>query len=133
MNAGNALDRRNAIALKQELEHQLGAIHGQVHAVQGVVTGIREDFAALLALVALAILTLPRLPTFGSAIVAGHMDLDLSSGQGQNGSGPRNPFLWLRLRLNPAGSFSYQRGLLLLVGGPGRAWTGVRSAASYCG
>ena len=74
MNFGDALDARNAVTFEQETENHFGLLDGQVHAVQGVVTGIREHLAALVALVALAVLALTEFPTFCPAIVAGHCE-----------------------------------------------------------
>jgi hypothetical protein len=49
--------------------NHFGLFDSQVHPIQRVVSGISEDFAALLALIALAITALTKLPAFGTAIV----------------------------------------------------------------
>ena len=60
---------------------------------QRVIAGVREHLAALAALVALAINALPKAAAFGTVVVAGHVDLDLSSGPIHNERGRRKPFL----------------------------------------
>ncbi len=124
VDASKPLNARNRATLQKHFESFGRGVHASVHPIQGIVAGVCEDLAALLALVPLAILARAEFSAFGSAIVAGHVDLDLSSGRVQNGSGPRMPSSGFGLRLNPAGSFSYQRGLLS-VGGPGRIWTDI--------
>ena len=104
MDAGDAFDARNTIAFEQHREDGFRLLDGQIHAVQGVVTGIREYLAALGALEALTVSALTELPAVYPAIVTGHVDLDLSSGPVQNGSGRLIPSSGFGLRLNPVGS-----------------------------
>jgi hypothetical protein len=61
---------------------------------------------------------LTELATFGWAIVADHVGVDLSSGQVQDGRGHQKslPLVFGR-RLNPASSSNYLRGVLS-SGGP---------------
>jgi hypothetical protein len=74
MDFGDALDRGDGVALKQELHNQLGLLDWQVHAVQGVIAGVREHLTALLALVALAVPAFTKLAAFGTAVVACHCE-----------------------------------------------------------
>jgi len=67
-----AFDARNGITFEQETENHFRLLDWQVHAVKGLVTGIREYLAALVALVALAGSAFTELTAFGTAIVAGH-------------------------------------------------------------
>ena len=55
MNFRSAFHARNAVALKKELQ-ELRLLNRQIHAVQGVIAGVREHLVALRTLVALAVL-----------------------------------------------------------------------------
>lgn len=88
MNFVDALDRGNAITFKQQLDNQLGLFDGQIHAVKNVRVRLRKRARALLA--AKPLKTIPMLPKAGAlnpATMAGHVDLDLSSGQIHNERG----------------------------------------------
>ncbi|MGA8027463.1 MAG: hypothetical protein WB992_09970 [Bryobacteraceae bacterium] len=61
MNFGNALDARYAIPFKQEPKNNLGLLNRQIHAINSLVTSIREYLAALRTLIALAITAFPKL------------------------------------------------------------------------
>jgi hypothetical protein len=116
MNVCQTDHARNTVTFQQELQDEFGFVNRQVHTIQGVVAGIREHLPALRALVALAIPTLPKAATFGTAVVAGHADLDLSSGPVQNRRGHQKSLphgFGLRLRL--AGSFNYLRGFVIAM------------------
>ncbi len=65
---------RNGVAFEQETEYYFRPLNGQVHAVPGLVTGVREYLAALGALVAPAGAALTEFSAFCSAIVAGHCE-----------------------------------------------------------
>jgi hypothetical protein len=101
-----------------EPENHLRFRDWQVHAVQSVVAGIREDLIALGTLITLEVTAFPEAPAFGTAAMAGHMNLDISSGQVQNRSGRRIPSSGFGSRLNLTGSFNYLRDVVS-GGGPG--------------
>ena len=65
---------RNAVTFQQELQDEFSFFNRQVHAVQGVIAGVREHLATLRALIALAIPPLPEAAAFSTAIVTGHCD-----------------------------------------------------------
>ena len=102
VNIGCALDTRHAITFEEEPQNRFGLLDGQIHAVQRVITGIRENLAALLALVALAITALSKLSAFRPAIVAGHSEtlLEFHSQAPDNGdAGPiRRKLCWIEPR-----------------------------------
>lgn len=62
MDFGSAFNARNAVAFEQKPEKHFGLLNGQVHAIERVITGAREDATALVALAPLTIAALPRLP-----------------------------------------------------------------------
>ncbi len=72
MDAGNAFDDRNGVSFEQKRENHLGFLHRQLHAVEGIVTGIRKHLAALRALEALAIFAFTELPALDTAGMTGH-------------------------------------------------------------
>ena len=75
VNSCDALDARNAVAFEQELEDHFGLLHRQVHAVQRLLSRLREDLAALLALEALVTLAVVSVRlAFDPAVVAGHCE-----------------------------------------------------------
>jgi hypothetical protein len=113
MDFGDALDARNAVAFKQELQDHLGFLDRQVHALKRLLLRFSEGFRAGLAAEALKPVAVPsEALAFGTAVVARHSGLELSSGQSDNGRGVRNPALDFGLRLNPAGSSNYSPGLV---------------------
>jgi hypothetical protein len=61
MDFGNALDGRNGVPFKQELQDQLGLLDRQVHAVKRFVLRLPEPLRALAALIALVALTIASL------------------------------------------------------------------------
>jgi hypothetical protein len=75
MNFGGAFDARNGVAFEQETENHFGLLDRQVHAVQSLVAGIRENLAALGALVALAVLAFTEFAAFCPTIVASHGEI----------------------------------------------------------
>ena len=114
MDAGKPFHARNRATLQKHFEGFGCSVHAGVHPVQRIVAGVSKDLAALLALVALPILALPEFSAFGSAIVAGHVDLNLSSGRVHNGRGTQKSLpCGFGPRLNPAGSDNYQRGVVI--------------------
>jgi hypothetical protein len=116
VDAGNALDGGNAIAFEHERENHLGFLYGQVHAVQRVRARLGECLRTLAAAKALEpVAMLTEALAFGAAIVAGHKDLDLSSGQVQNEGGNHSLSFGSGQRLNPVGSFNYLRGFAFVA------------------
>lgn len=88
MNARKAFRARNAVAFEQEPKHTLSLFARQVHSLKRPFVGFSEGlraFAAAETLVAVAVFAEPL--ALDTAVVAGHVDLDLSSGQVQNERG----------------------------------------------
>ncbi len=56
MDAGNALHRAHAHPLSEKFKNPDGLVHGRVHAVKMILARLRENLAALGALVALTVL-----------------------------------------------------------------------------
>lgn len=106
---------RNACAFQQHGERLLRFLDRQVHAIKGVIAGVREHFAALGALVPLAITAFPKLAALCTAVVAGHSSLELSSSRVYLGIGPKIHSLGFGLRLNPVGSFNYLPGFVFVT------------------
>ena len=71
----SAFHARNGVAFEQGTENHFRLLDWQVLAVRRLVTGIREDLAALGALVALAVMALTEFAAFGPAIVAGRCEI----------------------------------------------------------
>ena len=108
VDSGNALHGRNAGAFEQQRENRFGAFNGKVHAVKGLVLRLRKGFRAGLAAEALKpVAMLSEALALGTAVVACHSGLELSSSRVDNGSGPNIPSSGFGLRLNPVGSFNY--------------------------
>ena len=114
-----ANDARNAIAFQQRFQNEFGFFKRQIHPVKRIASGIREHLPALATLISSAIPALAKGTAFSTAVVTGNMDLDLSSGPVQNGSGPRKRFLSASAaRLRSAGNFNYRLNLFT-ASGPG--------------
>jgi hypothetical protein len=101
VNIGCSFDARHAVTFEQETEHHFSLFDGQVHPIEAVIAGIRENLAALRTLVALAVITLSEFPAFGTAIMAGHFGLAFFELSVQNGSGRRKPCLWRKPEAKP--------------------------------
>src|ERR1017187_7370744 len=71
MNVKETGNAGNAVAFQEHSEDGFGLLDGKVHSLNAF-AGVREDLAALLALVTLAALALPEFPAFGTAVVARH-------------------------------------------------------------
>lgn len=71
---GNALHAGNAVTLQEHLQNRFSLFDGQVHAVKGVIAGVREHLPALRALIALTITAFSKATAFSTAVVAGHCD-----------------------------------------------------------
>jgi hypothetical protein len=70
----SAFHARNGVAFEQETE-TISAFSIGRYMPSRLVTGIREDLAALGALVALAVMALTEFAAFGPAIVAGRCEI----------------------------------------------------------
>lgn len=114
VDAGNTLDTRHAVTFQQKFENRFSVINGGVHPVKRGLVWFGEGLRALTATKALkSVAVLSEALAFGTAVVARHSGLELSSGQVHNGRGTRKSLaLGFGLRLNLAGSSNYLRGLV---------------------
>src|SRR6202521_4021071 len=116
VNFSDPLDGRNAGTFQQKPENHLGLLDGQVHTAQRYTARLRECSLALKATKAQASVAIfSESLAFEGTGGADHLDLDLSSGPVQNGSGPNNPSSGFGLRLNPVGSFNYLPGFVFVT------------------
>jgi hypothetical protein len=110
MYASDALDAGHAISFEQETENSLSFVNGRVHPVQQIGVRLSECFRALTTAEPLkSVAMFSEALAFGTAIVAGHADLDLSSGPVQNGGGCQIPAFGFGLRLFPLAGANCQR------------------------
>jgi hypothetical protein len=74
MYASQPLNCAEAHSFGEKFEDMRCLLGRQIHAIQGVISCIREHLVALRALIALAIMTLPELPAIDPAIVTSHCE-----------------------------------------------------------
>jgi hypothetical protein len=70
-----SFDARNGIAFEQEAENHFSFFDWEVHPIQRLVAGIRENLSALGALVALAGAAFTEFAAFRTAVVTGHCEI----------------------------------------------------------
>jgi hypothetical protein len=113
VNLGQPLDTRNGVAFEQHPQNHFSLLDWQVHAVQRLFLRLGERLVALAALVAgKPVAMFAELAALGTAVMAGHPTLELSSSRMHNGVGPTIHPLGFGLRLNPVGSSNYLPGFV---------------------